>query len=32
MKPLNKTSDQLVLDLYCLNFGGRLYLHYNDPD
>ncbi|VFR10337.1 putative virion structural protein 11 [Salmonella phage SPFM1] len=30
MKPLNKTSDQLELSLYCLNFGGRLYLHYND--
>ncbi|VFR14773.1 hypothetical protein SPFM20_00142 [Salmonella phage SPFM20] len=32
MKPLNKTSDQLVLDFINENFGGRLYLHYNDPD
>ncbi|VFR12075.1 hypothetical protein SPFM9_00146 [Salmonella phage SPFM9] len=28
MKPLNKTSVIVELSLYCLNFGGRLYLHY----
>ncbi|VFR11774.1 hypothetical protein SPFM8_00142 [Salmonella phage SPFM8] len=31
-KPLNKTSDQLVLDFINEKNPGRLYLHYNDPD
>lgn len=33
--PTNPSVDNVVvieLSLYCLNFGGRLYLHYNDPD
>lgn len=33
--PTNPAVDNVLiveLSLYCLNFGGRLYLHYNDPD
>ncbi|AWN08869.1 putative virion structural protein [Salmonella phage SPAsTU] len=33
--PTNPAVDNILiveLSLYCLNFGGRLYLHYNDPD
>lgn len=33
--PTNPSVDNIVvieLSLYCLNLGGRLYLHYNDPD
>ncbi|ANZ48719.1 virion structural protein [Erwinia phage vB_EamM_ChrisDB] len=33
--PTNPSVDNVViveLSLYCLNLGGRLYLHYNDPD
>ena len=33
--PTNPFVDNIVvieLSLYCLNLGGRLYLHYNEPD
>ncbi|QVW55053.1 hypothetical protein pEaSNUABM29_00009 [Erwinia phage pEa_SNUABM_29] len=33
--PTNPSVDNVLiveLSLYCLNLGGRLYLHYNDPD
>jgi len=33
--PTNPTVDNVLiidLSLYCLNLGGKLYLHYNDPD
>lgn len=33
--PTNSSYDNVMvieLSLYCLNLGGRLYLHYNDPD
>lgn len=33
--PTNPSVDNVMvieLSLYCLNFGGRLYLHYNDPE
>lgn len=33
--PTNPSYDNVLvieLSLYCLNFGGRMYLHYNDPD
>lgn len=33
--PTNPSVDNVViidLSLYCNNFGGRLYLHYNDPE
>jgi len=33
--PTNPSVDNVVvieLSLYCLNLGGRLYLHYNDPE
>ncbi|ANZ50583.1 putative virion structural protein [Erwinia phage vB_EamM_Stratton] len=33
--PTNPSYDNVLvieLSLYCLNFGGRMYIHYNDPD
>jgi len=33
--PTNPSVDNVLiidLSLYCLNLGGKLYLHYNDPD
>lgn len=33
--PTNPSVDNVMiieLSLYCINFGGRLYLHYNDPE